>query len=320
MELLTIAIVIALVLLSGVFSGLTLGLMSLKPHALRRKARLGNQQAIHVLPLRKNGNLLLTTLLLGNVLINAVLSIYLGSLTTGVIAVILATALILVFGEIIPQALTHKHALAIGARTRHLTRFFLILLYPLAKPVSVVLDKTLGHELPTIMTKKELGMIVEEQTKITTSDVGAEEASIVQKGLQLSEKRVADVMTPTKNAYYLHADDLLTKKLLKQIEQEGYSRIPVYDEQDKGIIGLLYAKDLIATNYRHKEHVHDYLRQPIEVVNEQDKLDKVLRLFKKKRVHLFIVHNQEHNPTGIITLEDVLEEIFGEIEDEYDEN
>lgn len=319
MQALTVLITAVLVLLSGMFSGLTLGLMSLKPAALTRKAKLGNQDAKHILPLRQNGNLLLTTLLLGNVLVNTVLSIYLGSLTTGVLAAITATALIVVFGEIIPQALVNKHALRIGARTRHLTRAFLILLYPLAKPISVVLDKTLGHELPTIMTKKEIGMIVEEQTKITTNDLGADEASIASRGLALSDKRVRDVMTPTKNAFYLHPEDLLTKKLLKKIEAEGYSRIPVYDEQDRGIIGLIYAKDLIATNYHHKEHVNDYMRQPIEVVNEADKLNKVLRLFKKKRVHLFIVHNEEHNPTGIITLEDVLEEIIGEIEDEYDE-
>ncbi len=319
MDAVILAITIFLVALSGTFSGLTLGLMSLKPHALKRKARLGNKSAQQVLPLRKNGNLLLTTLLLGNVFVNTVLSIYLGSLTAGIIAAVLATALILIFGEIIPQALMHKHALKIGARTRYLTKFFLVLLYPLAKPISLVLDKTLGHELPTVMTKKELGMIVEEQTQIQKSDVGTEEGSIVTKGLQLSEKRVADVMTQSEDAYYLHANDLLTKKLLKKIEHEGYSRIPVYDDEDRGIIGLLYAKDLIATNYRNKEHVYDYLRQPVEVVNEQDKLNKVLRLFKKKRVHLFIVHNEEHNPTGIITLEDVLEEIIGEIEDEYDE-
>ena len=315
----TIIIVAVLVVLSGLFSGLTLGLMSLKPAALARKAKLGNAYAQQILPLRKNGNLLLTTLLLGNVLVNTVLSIYLGSITAGVLAALIATSLIVVFGEIIPQALINKHALHIGAKTRYLTRFFLLILYPVAKPISLALDKTLGHELPTIMTKKEIGMIVEEQTKIPTNDLGVEEASIVNKGLQLSEKRVRDVMTPTKQAYYLHANDLLTKKLLKQIEEEGYSRIPVYDDEDRGIIGLIYAKDLIATNYHHKEHVSDYLRQPVEVVNEKDKLDKVLRLFKKKRVHLFIVHNEEHNPTGIITLEDVLEEIFGEIEDEYDE-
>lgn len=317
---LTILVVAALVIMSGLFSGLTLGLMGLKPHALRRKAKLGNPDAQLVLPLRRNGNLLLTTLLLGNVLVNTVLSIYLGSLTAGIIAAGIATALIVVFGEIVPQALMNKHGLWFGARTRHFTRALLLMLYPVAKPVSVALDKTLGHELPTIMTKKELGMIVEEQTQIQKSDVGEEEGTIVSRGLQFSDKRVRDVMTPMKDAFSVDADDLLTKKLLTRIEDEGYSRIPVSDQQQRGIIGLLYAKDLIVTSYKDKLHVHDLMRQPAEVVNEKDKLNKVLRLFKKKRVHLFIVNDDEHNPSGIITLEDVLEEIIGEIEDEYDEN
>lgn len=320
MQITTVLITTALVLLSGLFSGLTLGLMTLKPNTLKRKSKLGNKQASYVYPLRKNGNLLLTTLLLANVLVNSILSIFLATLTTGIIAVVLATSLIVVFGEIIPQALMNKHALAFGSKTRYLTRLFLLLLYPIAKPVSILLDKTLGRELPTIYSKKELGMIVQEQVTIKESELDNLDYNIVSRGLEFSDKRVRDIMTPLKQTYSLHQDQRLTKKLLHDIQIHGYSRIPVFDEEHKGVVGILYAKDLIEVHYQDKQTVRDVMKQPVEVVYESHKLDKVLRLFKEKRIHLFIVLNTDNNPSGIITLEDVLEEIIGEIEDEHDEN
>ncbi len=319
MDVTSIVLVTLLVVCSGLFSGLTLGLMGLKPHVLERKAKLGDLDAKRILPFRKNGNLLLTSLLLGNVLVNAVISIYLGTITTGVVAVAVSTALIVVFGEILPQALLNRHGLWFGARVRPLIALTIFLCYPIAKPISMILDKTLGHELPTIMTKKELGLIVQEQTALDDSDVSHEEGIIVSQSLQFGDRRVRDVMTSMKRTFSINQNDLLTKKLLAEIEQQGYSRIPVWDDDHKGIVGLLYVKDLVVVSYKDKEHVRDVMRQPVEFVNEGSKLGKVLRLFKEKRVHLFVVLNDEHRPSGIITLEDVLEEIIGEIEDEYDE-
>jgi metal transporter CNNM len=320
MQTLTVLLVIFLVLLSGLFSGLNLGLMSWKPQSLKRKARLGDKDAELVYPLRKNGNLLLTSLLLGNVLVNTVLSIFLGSLTTGIIATVVATGLIVIFGEIVPQSLMSKHSLWFGARTRHITRLFIVILYPICKPMSMLLNKMLGHELPTIYTKKELGMLVKEQVTIKDSDLDNTDYSIVSKGLEFSEKRVKDVMTLLKKAYSVYQHDLITKKLLHIIQDEGFSRIPVLDEEHRGVVGILYAKDLIEVHYQDKAHVRDVMRQPVEFVHETNKLDKVLKLFRDKRVHLFIVLDRNETPAGIITLEDVLEEIIGEIEDEYDEN
>lgn len=319
MEYITYLLVAGLVICSGLFSGLTLGLMGVKPHTLERKAKLGDKDAKRVLVFRKNGNLLLTSLLLGNVLVNAVLSVYLGSVMTGLLAVFLSTALIVLFGEIIPQALLNRHGIWFGARVRPLIATLVFVCYPVAKPISMVLDKALGHELPTIMTKKEIGLIVEEQTGLDESDVSREEGIIVAQTLQFGDRRVRDVMTPMKRTFSVEQNDLLTKKLLHEIEEQGYSRIPVWDDEHKGIVGMLYAKDLVVVSYKDKEHVREVMRQPVEFVHETSKLGKVLRLFKEKRVHLFVVLNDEHRVSGIVTLEDVLEEIFGEIEDEYDD-
>ena len=113
----TILISIILIALSALFSGLTLGLLSLDVHSLERRARHGDKYAETVYPLRKHGNFLLTTLLLGNVAVNTTLSIFLGSIASGLVAGITATALIVVFGEIIPQSVISRHALYFGAKT-----------------------------------------------------------------------------------------------------------------------------------------------------------------------------------------------------------
>jgi metal transporter CNNM len=140
-------IVLAIVLLiafSAIFSGLNLGLFSLNRTDLERKTELGNKQAARVLRIRKRGNLLLVSLLLGNVAVNAAISIILGDIASGVIAGIFATGLIVVFGEIIPQATCARYALAIGARTAWIIEITMVVLYPIAKPIAWILDKTLG--------------------------------------------------------------------------------------------------------------------------------------------------------------------------------
>ena len=149
-------IVIILVLLSGLFSGLTLGLLSLDKNELKRKISLGNKQAKKVYTVRKKGNLLLCTLLLGNVAVNSTLAIFLGNIASGVIAGLIATGLIVIFGEIIPQATFARYALAVGARTAWLVKIFIIILFPICWPIAWVLDKTLGEEMPTVYSKKEL--------------------------------------------------------------------------------------------------------------------------------------------------------------------
>jgi len=149
-------ITLLLIGFSALFSGLTLGLMGLDVHELKRKAKLGDKNAIKIYPIRKHGNLLLATLLLGNVGVNSALSVFLGSIATGVVAGIVATALIFLFGEIIPQAVISRHALKFGAQTTWLVWIFLALLFPLTYPIAWVLNKMLGSEMPTIYSKHEL--------------------------------------------------------------------------------------------------------------------------------------------------------------------
>ncbi|MCK5084176.1 MAG: HlyC/CorC family transporter [Candidatus Pacebacteria bacterium] len=314
-----LAIVIVLLSISAIFSGLTLGFFSLNKEDLERKANLGNKQAQKVYALRKNGNLLLCTLLIGNVAVNAALSIFLGSIASGLIAGIIATSLIVVFGEIVPQAIFSRHALKLGAKLAWLVRIFIFLFYPISYPISWALDRGLGKEMPTIYSKHELIKIIEDHEDSEESDIDIDEEKILKGALSYSSKTVNDILTPRTEIFALSFDQKLTKKNIEKICKKGHSRIPVYKRDLDSIIGILYVKDLLLNNYKNKK-VMDIARDKVIFVDIDKPLDDLLNAFRDTKNHLFVAVDKQGVVSGIVTIEDVLEEIIGsEIVDEYDQ-
>lgn len=312
-------IVIVLVLLSGLFSGLTLGLLSLDKNELKRKISLGNKEAKKVYSVRKRGNLLLCTLLLGNVGVNSTLAIFLGDIASGVAAGFIATGLIVIFGEIIPQATFARYALQVGAKTAWLVKFFMLILLPICWPIAWILDKVLGEEMPGVYSKKELMKIIEEHEGSKQSDVDADEERIIKGALSYSNKTVEKVMTPRTVVYALEANTVLNKKMLDQICERGFTRIPIYKKSTDNIIGVLYAKDLINIKLGSKVS-RIYKKNTILIVSKDLHLDKLLDQFIKAKVHIAFIKNEFNGLEGVVTLEDVLEEILKvEIVDESDQ-
>lgn len=311
-------IVIILVSFSALFSGLTLGFFSLNKDDLARKVKLEDKDAKKVYAIRKNGNLLLCTLLIGNVAVNATLSIFLGSIASGFMAGLIATALIVIFGEIIPQATFSRYALVLGARLAWLVKIFQIILYPICWPMAWLLDKSLGDEMPTVYSKHELMKIVEDHEHMKESEIDKDEEKIVKGALSYSEKQVRDILTPRVQVFALATDQPLDSKTLKKIYTTGHSRIPVYQDTRDNIVAILYSKDLITNDFKGKK-VGEVSRDDVIFVDDNKKLDELLEAFKKTRHHLFVVLNEYGGLTGIVTIEDVLEEIIGEeIVDEFD--
>jgi len=305
-------------MLSALFSGLTLGLMGLDTHVLKRKMNLGNKQAAKIYPIRKKGNLLLTTLLLGNVAVNSVLAIFLGSIASGLIAGIISTALIFIFGEIIPQAVISRHALAFGAKTAWLVRFIIIILYPITLPISFILDKLLGNEMATVYSRRELMSVIQEHEGSADSDIDQDEGRVLRGALTFSDKTVADVMTPETVMSTINIDQKLNKTTLQKLRREGHSRFPVFDPESKKIIGILYVKHLAGKDVSDKT-VKDIYTKTVHFVDVTSNLDDVLNLFLTTRHHLFIAVDEFGGIEGLITVEDILEEIVGsEIVDEFD--
>ncbi len=312
---------LVLVLLSALFSGLTLGLLSLDTQSLRRRAKHGDKNAAIIYPVRKRGNLLLTTLLLGNVAVNTTLSIFLTNIASGIVAGLMATSLIVVFGEIIPQAVISRYALWFGAKTIWFTKLAIFITFPISYPVSKALDYFLGSELPTTYSHKELMEIISEHEDSKYSDIDADEERIMHGALQFSRREVREVMTPSDKVVSFDENQRLTEDFFEKVNDSGFSRIPVYSGKEDNIIGLLYVKDLIVedNDITIKQTEEAFERQFL-VVRSLEKLDVVLARMLKSRHHLAIVKNKSKNFIGVISLEDIIEEIIQqEIVDEDDD-
>lgn len=160
----TIMIIILCLSFSALFSGLNLGLMSLDRTELKILCNTGTPReqkyARAIQPVRNHGNYLLCSILLGNVFVNSIFTILLDGLTSGLVAVIFSTIAIVLFGEISPQAVCSRHGLAVGAKTIYITKFVMILTFPLSYPVSKVLDWMLGEEIGSVYTRERLKELV----------------------------------------------------------------------------------------------------------------------------------------------------------------
>uniref|UniRef100_H2L5B6 Metal transporter n=1 Tax=Oryzias latipes TaxID=8090 RepID=H2L5B6_ORYLA len=330
---LQVILICGLLVLSGMFSGLNLGLMALDPMELRIVQSCGTDKekryARKIEPIRSKGNYLLCSLLLGNVLVNTTLTILLDDLIgSGLGAVVASTVGIVIFGEIVPQALCSRHGLAVGANTIMVTKFFMLLTFPLSFPVSKLLDVLLGQEIGTVYNREKLvGML-----RVTEpyNDLDKEELNMIQGALELRSKTVEDVMTPLANCFMIQADAVLDFNTMSEIMESGYTRIPVYDEERTNIVDILYVKDLAfvdpddCTNLK---TITKFYNHPVHFVFHDTKLDAMLEEFKKGKSHLAIVQkvNNEgegdpfYEVLGLVTLEDVIEEIIkSEILDESD--
>lgn len=311
---------LVLVLLSGLFSGLTLGLLSLDTQSLKRRARHGDLAARAIYPVRKRGNLLLTTLLLGNVVVNTTLSIYLGTIASGLRAGIVATALILIFGEILPMAIISRHPLWFGSKTLWFTKLMIFIAYPIALPIAKTLDRFLGSELPRTYSNFELMDIISEHEKSEHSPIDQDEERIMHGALRFSHLRVREVMTPAAEVLMYEMNQRLSQEFFTAVNQSGFSRIPVYAGNRNNIVGILYVKDLLIEQDGVALHeTSEAFDCEFVQVRGSDLLDVVLGKMLKKRQHLAVVKSRNQQFLGVITLEDVIEEIIQqEIEDEDD--
>ncbi|XP_032434822.1 metal transporter CNNM4 isoform X2 [Xiphophorus hellerii] len=330
---LEVILICCLLVLSGMFSGLNLGLMALDPMELRIVQSCGTDKekkyARKIEPIRRKGNYLLCSLLLGNVLVNTTLTILLDDLTkSGLGAVVASTVGIVIFGEIVPQALCSRHGLAVGANTILLTKLFMLLTFPLSWPISKILDCVLGQEIGTVYNREKLV----EMLKVTEpyNDLVKEELNMIQGALELRTKTVEDIMTPLGNCFMISSDAVLDFNTMSEIMESGYTRIPVYEHEQSNIVDILFVKDLAFVDpddCTTLKTITKFYNHSVHFVFHDTKLDAMLEEFKKGKSHLAIVQkvNNEgegdpfYEVLGLVTLEDVIEEIIkSEILDESD--
>ncbi|CAB3399638.1 unnamed protein product [Caenorhabditis bovis] len=324
-----------LLCLSGLFSGLNLGLMTLTPYELQLYIKSGTPRekyyAERILPVRKRGNILLCTLLLGNVVVNSAVSLLLDDLLegNGAFALIASTIGIVIFGEIVPQAICVKRGLEVGSYTVPLTRVIVALMYPITWVISMVLDFFLKEELTQPLGRKKLVEMMKMST-MTDACEGNDDFRMALGALEIVDKTAKHAMTKIEDVFMLESTLKLTPVTMNQILETGYTRIPIYENDRNNVVDLLFIKDLALLDPDDNMDVMkvcSVYKHQLRIVDEDTPLRVLLDEFKKGEYHLAMVHrvvcHDDADPTyelvGLITLEDIIEEIIqSEILDETD--
>jgi CBS domain containing-hemolysin-like protein len=311
--------VLILVLFSALCSGLNIAIMSLDESDLRRKAKLGNKQARRVLPLRKNVHLTLAAILFTNVAAVSATSLVLEHRFNGWIAGILSTLLIVIFGEIMPQALFSKDPLGWCARLAPALYFMRGFTYIVSKPLQLLLDVVFPREGSPLQSRRELGLLITEHKGDKSSELDADEIEIMRGALALSETRVRDIMTSIRHTYWLTPDTGLDDARIDEMKARGFSRIPIFNQTLTKCYGVLLMKDLVDIDFDDNQYrVDDMSLHPVQLVGSMTALDTMFRKFISSGTHLMPIEKDDEI-VGIVTIEDLLEEIVGrEIEDETD--
>jgi len=328
-----VLISVFLLLFSAVFSGLTLGLMGQDITQLTVLAESAapkeQRRARKLLPVRRKGNLLLCTLLLANVMVNAALSICMSDMTGGLFGVLASTFFIVIFGEIVPQATFTRYSLAIGSALVIPVKVFIVMLYPIAKPISMLLNWSLGTDMGHIYDRRELVQLLEMHAERETG-IGQGESKLMRAAMEFSSATAQDIMTKIDDVYMLDAETRLDADAMTAIWQTGHSRVPVFDGAATNVSGVLFVKDLIlldpADEMPLRTLLHFYPRE-LRMVFSDTKLPELLNYFQTGKGHLAIVRRVNadgdgdpfYENIGIVTLEDIIEYLIrDEIVDETD--
>ncbi len=311
--------VVLLVLFSAVCSGLNIAIMALDPGDLKRKAKLGDRQARRVLPLRHNTHLTLASILLTNVAAVSTTSLVLKQVVDGWAADIISTLLIVVLGEILPQALFARNPLMWSSRFASFLRGLRATTYVISKPLQLLLDNLFPVQSVKLQSRHELGLLITEHLTNESSELDEDEVEIMRGALRLSEKRVRDIMTDIQHTYWLTLQTELTSQKIDEFKAKGFSRLPVFDADLTHCYGILLMKNLIDIDFDSQIYrVADLRLLPVNVVGSMTALDTMFRKFINERTHLIPVERDDRI-IGIVTIEDLIEEILGhEIEDETD--
>ena len=311
--------VLALVALSAICSGLNISFMSLAPRDLKHKAKLGNRDAQRILPLRQKSHLTLAAILYTNIGAVTATSLVISGFTGGIIAGFVSTVILVIFGEILPQAYYSRTALRTCGQFTPFLKLIIFITYPLSKPTQILLDLVLPRHEHPLRDRHELGLLIKEYEIADSNELDDDEVEIIQSALQLSEKRIEQIMQPIKDVFWLREDAILNAETVDTIKARGYTRIPVLDKDKTTCYGVLLTKDMLDVDFdENPRPVQSFKLHRTELVGSRTALDTMLRRFFTLRTHLVPVEKND-KIIGIVTVEDLIEEIIGhEIEDETD--
>ena len=323
-------VLLGLIFSSALISGAEVAFFSLSGVQLNEAEAANKKNIALIRSLLERPNRLLAIILVANNFINIAIvllfaslsPLYLNGITSPLLVLLieigLITGLILVFGEIVPKVYANRNALGFSQRMAPLLklidRYFLFVLTSPMSRLTLWFEKRARNQKNEFSVDR-LSQVLELNTEEKRS---LEEEKILQGIVNFGNTEVKEVMCPRVDMFTL-SEDTSFEDIVSQIIDKGFSRIPVHKEKQEEISGILYIKDLLPHLQQKDFNWHSLLRPPF-YVPEYKKLDDLLTEFQQKKIHLAVVVDEYGGTQGVITLEDIIEEIVGEISDEFDED
>lgn len=324
----SILMLILLVLLSGFFSGSETALVSLSPAKIRTLVEKKKKFSHVIATLKKKPDRLLITILIGNNVVNIAASVMATSVAqaafgSSVLAYVVGvmTLIILVFGEIVPKTLAQRFYVIFAQASSPVLFILGYILYPI-----IWLLEKLTNAFIWLLGREKFKSVTEEEV-IAMLNIGHEEGEFnqqenefIQNIFEFSDTTAEEVMI-NRNEIEAFSGDLTLEKSMKMISQSTHSRIPVYEHSIDNIVGYITLKDLLSFSRRKtnlKKKLSELKLHKIFFFPVTKPINNIFRTFQKKRVHIAIILDEFGSTAGLVTIEDVLEEIVGDIVDESD--
>jgi len=320
-------ILLIFIFLSAFFSGVETAFVSLSDIKIQHFLDQNKKGIKRVKALKDNNKRLIITILIGNNLVNIAASSIATSIAIDIfksnaigISVGIMTLTILIFGEIIPKNIAMAKNEWIAIKAAPAVRLLQVVLFPVIKIlewftmfISIPID-TNGAD--PIITEAEIKSAVSLGEEV--GEVEEDERIMIHNIFRFSDLQVNEIMTDRTRMFSIRAGENL-RDIAQEIIRQGYSRIPVYEENADNIVGILYAKDVLQATLKNQNDlpVKDLVR-PSMFIPETMLIDDLLREFQKQKVHIAMVVDEHGGISGLITIEDLLEEIVGDIYDETD--
>ena len=323
-----LVIIVVCVIMSAYFSATETAFSTFNRIRVKTIAEKGNKRAALALKMSEDYDTLISTILIGNNIVNT-LSASLGTLffagilinnpdLAATLSTIVLTLVVLIFGEITPKTMAKHSPDRFVLFSAPIIRILMIIFTPfnyIFKKWQLLLAKLSKNEDDKGMTEEELISIIEEAEE--DGGIDEEESSLIKSAIEFGDLEVGDIYTPRRDitALPVTADKKQAEELFTE---SGYSRIPVYEDDLDNVLGILYYKDFYALAQSNSLPLTEILK-PVMFVAKTQKVNDLMKELQEKQLHMAIVTDEYGSTAGLITLEDILEEIVGDIWDEHDE-
>lgn len=322
----SLIIIVLCIIMSAYFSATETAFSSLNRIRIKTMAEKGNKKAILVEKLADNYDSMLSTILIGNNIVNiasaslaTVLFVkLLGNEAGPSVSTVVTTIVVLIFGEVSPKSIAKESPEEFAMFSAPMLRLLIVLLTPfnyLFAQWKRLLSMIIKPKDDRSITEEEILIMVEEAAQ--EGGINEQESTLIRSAIEFSELEAQDIFTPRIDIAGASME-MPMEKIAKLFAETGYSRLPIFEDDLDHIIGIIYHKDFHNKVYRKEEDIRSIIR-PALFISKTRKIGELLKELQQKKSHIAVVVDEFGGTIGIVTLEDILEELVGEIWDEHDE-